>query len=137
MRAIVISGCAVVALCSACCDCAKFMAEKDEKIAELQEQVGLLQGKLEALESAQAPATEPVPAAGETSSGNPTDLATCLERLKACEKDPFKGGKYFITDKNAPPVDNKPPSGDAPADLQKGKQESSLKTEASDQPAKK
>lgn len=119
MRAIVIA--TFVALLgswlSACCDCAKVVAEKEQRVAELEEQLAGLEAKVTELESARtAEPTEKPEAAEPTAETAPADLASCIERLKACELDPFKGGKYFTPEKVDPKAACKPAAKSAGGD---------------------
>lgn len=104
----------------ACCDCATVVAQKDEQVAELGKQIAELEAKVAELESARAaePAARPE-AAEPAAEAAPEDLASCIERLKACELDPFKGGKYFTPEKVDPRAAGKPAAkpGGGPADL--------------------
>jgi hypothetical protein len=86
--------------CACDCDCMQHVAEKDKQIVELQGKVTELEQKVTELEGA-ATATE-APAASKPGGPSPATLGACLERLKACEQDPFKGPKYFSPEKVEP-----------------------------------
>jgi len=96
-----------------CCDCQQHLVEKDARIGELEKQVAELESKLSEQPAAEQPQAEQPSA---TAPASPTDLAACIERLKACELDPFKGGKYFSPEKVDPSCD-KPTAKAGPKDL--------------------
>lgn len=100
----------------ACCDCAQMVSEKESQVSELEEQVAALTAKVAELESAAAEAPKEEPAPKQPVEEAPADLASCIERLKACELDPFKGGKYFMPEKVDPAAAGKPADGPAKGD---------------------
>ncbi|MBW2276092.1 MAG: hypothetical protein JRF63_01290 [Deltaproteobacteria bacterium] len=81
---------------SACCDCAKAIEEKEGQVAGLEAKVKELERA-----AAEKPAEESA-AAKPPAEAAPANLDSCIERLKACELDPFKGGKYFTPEKVDP-----------------------------------
>jgi len=87
---------------SACCDCAEVVEEKQGQVTDLEEQVSELEAKIAELEQAAAEQPAEEPAAARPVEAAPQDLESCIERLKACELDPFKGGKYFTPEKVDP-----------------------------------
>jgi anti-sigma factor RsiW len=113
MRAIIIAvvAASLGAWLSACCDCAQAVADKDAQIAALERQVADLEGRIAKLADAEPHAAEPA-AARPAARRAPADLAACVERLKACELDPFKGGKYFTSDKGEPKPGTAPAGGE-------------------------